>query len=264
MHFWVYHKQAKQKLGPFNERAIVDFCLTNKESIKNYYFSVGSSKELMEWESFAMKHAELFAEKAKEREKREEEESSIKEIPTEKKRSPLPFVIIILLIVAGAAAAYFLVGKKEAPKPAVKEKVVKKKAPAKKVVYPIRRAEKPSDLEFSGKPKSDDLLRKAWKNSKKKIPAQLSPAIIKDQMDGYLPSLQLCFDERVKAGDRNLKGQIELRIRVGGDGTVLDVLFTSDKYRSTLFGDCLAKEIQKKPFPMFRGKEQTFNYYWNL
>jgi hypothetical protein len=71
MYFRVYHKKSKQPIATFNERTIVDFCINNKESVKNYYFSTGGQKDLMEWEVFAVKHSELFEKKADERDKKE-------------------------------------------------------------------------------------------------------------------------------------------------------------------------------------------------
>lgn len=53
MYFRVYHKKSKQPIATFNENTIVDFCISNKESVKNYYFSTGGQKDLMEWEVFA-------------------------------------------------------------------------------------------------------------------------------------------------------------------------------------------------------------------
>lgn len=70
MYFRVYHKKSKQPIATFNERTIVDFCINNKESVKNYYFSTGGQKDLMEWEVFAVKHSELFEKKADERDKK--------------------------------------------------------------------------------------------------------------------------------------------------------------------------------------------------
>jgi len=87
---------------------------------------------------------------------------------------------------------------------------------------------------------------------------------IKEHMDSYLPDLKECFVKRSKAGDNTLRGMINMKIRVSGDGVVRDVLFTDEKYQATLFGDCIISAMKSKPFKMFKSREQTFSYYWNL
>ncbi len=110
----------------------------------------------------------------------------------------------------------------------------------------------------------DKTLQATWKKFGKPIPKSLSPQIIKNLMDDHLSALGSCFDQRVKAGDKELKGEINMKIRVAGDGTVLDVLLTTPKYKSTLFGDCIINAVKSKSFPLFESKEQVFTYYWNL
>jgi len=271
MYFWVYHKQAKQSLGPFNENSIVDFCMKNKENIKNYYFSTGGKKDLMEWEAFAAKHSSLFERKAKERaEKEDHEETSARESEKSGSSTLLISIIVIIILGLGGAGVFFFLMPKEKPKKSITDTGVKKKVPLvkkepeKEISYPMKREPLESDSKFIGKAPGRKELLKAWKKHSKSLKKSLSHIDIKAQMDGYLPDLKSCYIERAKSGDKKLRGVINLKIRVSGNGQVIDVLLNDDRLKSTLFGDCIIKAIKLKPFKMFKSQEQVFTYYYTL
>ncbi len=274
MYFRVYHRRSRQPLATYDERQIVDFCMGNKDSIGNYSFSVAGSQELMEWEVFAVKYSHLFVQRAKMREQAERKEietTAIQEEIREKNKKPLYLLVgvagFVLLIVVGGIILRVVLSK---PQP------VSAETPSAPVVTPTpeapkpapaiaKRDRRPSDESFVGKGPDEKALAAVWdSNKKKKWGPVLTPVEIKEEMDKYLPSLEKCFTERAKAGDRGLKGTINMKIRVAGDGSVLDVLFTDEKYKATLFADCLADEIKSKKFRPFRSKEQVFSYYFDL
>lgn len=271
-YFKVYHKRSKEPIATFNERQIVDFCMSNKETIKKYYFSTGGQKDLMDWEVFAVKHADLFVQKAKEREEKERQLSESVEI---KEPSKMPFYIVgavagIIIVTVLVIFVYRSLTRQEqsrrvhdlsqqqAPEQAV-EPV--KPAPTSQLT---KRDPRPGDDKFIAKAPAESALQAAWGKTKKPLPAALGPMELKEEMDKYLPGLQTCFNDRAKAGDRGLRGTVNMKIRVSGDGTVLDVLFPDDKYKATLFTDCLGEAIKKEKFRMFKSKEQTFTYYYEL
>ena|GEM_PF-929870 len=279
MYFKVYHKLSKDPIATFNEHQIVDFCMSNKETIKKYYFSTGGQKDLMEWEVFAVKHADLFVQKAKEREEKEKKVSESVEI---KEPSKLPFYIIgmVAAVVIAAVISTFIyravtkedssrrvhdmsaqtIEGTDAPADGAKPKDTPKPA----ATNPMKRDPQPGDDKFIAKAPAENLLQAAWGKSKKPLPASLGPAELKEEMDKYLPGLQTCFNDRAKAGDKNLRGTVNMKIRVAGDGTVLEVLFPDEKYKATLFTDCLRVTIKGQPFRMFKSKEQVFSYYYEL
>ncbi|MCK5809379.1 hypothetical protein KAH37_10370, partial [bacterium] len=108
MYFKIYHKKSQQLLQTFNEHTIVDFCTRNHDNLSTFYFSIGNEKELMEWETFAAKNADLFAKKQEERvalSTPEEYEELLADIP--KKRVKVPWILILsLIIVGGVFVAY--------------------------------------------------------------------------------------------------------------------------------------------------------------
>jgi hypothetical protein len=279
IYFKVYHKLSKDPIATFNERQIVDFCMSNKETIKKYYFSTGGQKDLMEWEVFAVKHADLFVQKAKEREEQEKKVSESVEI---KESSKLPFLIVgfvaaVLIAAVIAAFIYRVVTKDDANRrvhdlsstqaegtePAA-DAAKPQNAPKPAATGPMKRDPQPGDDKFLAKAPAENILQAAWDKSKKPIPASLGPMELKEEMDKYLPGLQTCFNDRAKAGDRGLRGTVNMKIRVAGDGTVLEVLFPDDKYKATLFTDCLGAAIKGQKFRMFKSKEQVFSYYYEL
>jgi len=272
-YFKVYHKRSRELVATFNEKQIVDFCISNKESIKKYIFETGGQKDSMEWEVFALKYAPLFVQKAKEREEKERQVSDSVAI---EEPSKLPWLLLagvaglMVAIVAGALVYYYMTRDdavrrvhdlsaptEETPKPV-------EPASAAAPILPAKRDPAPGDTAFTGKAPDDKTLSAAWGKVKKGLTVSLSLADIKDEMDKYLPALETCFKERAQAGDRNLRGTVNMKIRVAGNGAVLDVLFTDDKYRSTLFSDCIGNAIKGRSFRPFKSKEQIFTYYYEL
>ena len=267
MYFKVYHKKSKQPLATFNEKTIVDFCVSNKDSVKNYYFSTGGQKDLMEWEVFAVKHSDLFEKKAEERDKLEFSAKKHDEaaIDTRSTASKQAFSIILLALLFAAYLTYYLYQKtlEQDRELAQAENTVKESVPEKKSVLEKREAVISDTVFDKGVPSRKDLDG-AWKNAGKKLPVSLGFKELKEQMDLYLPALKECYITRAKAGDTDIRGTINMKIRVTGDGVVRDVLFTDAKYQSTLFGDCVITAVKAKNFPMFKSPEQVFSYYWNL
>ena len=263
MYFRVYHKKSKQPIATFNENTIVDFCISNKESVKNYYFSTGGQKDLMEWEVFAVKYSELFEKKAVERDKQEFGEAKDEgEIKIKNRRSRAPFLIVLAALLAASAIAYHLYQKQLAEF----EEMTKKSQQIVQERVPIIEKREPAeaDTKFTATVPTESELKEIWKSNKEKMEPSLSFEEIKEHMDSYLPSLKECFVKRFKAGDNALRGMINMKIRISGDGVVRDVVFDDEKYQSTLFGDCVIEAIKSKPFKMFKSREQTFSYYWNL
>lgn len=264
MYFKVYHKKSRQLLTTFNENTIVDFCVSNKDSVKNYYFSVDGQKDMMDWEVFAVKHSDLFEKKADERDQKEfKKAKDEQEIDTGRKNTRLGFSMVLMALLFATYLTYYLYQKTleqdmELRMMAMSNDVqLEKKAPIEK------RPQVPSDKAFRKESPTEKELKEIWKKSKK-IPASLGFNEIKEQMDLYLPALKECYQNRAKEGDTTLRGTINMKIRVTGDGMVRDVLFTDEKYQSTLFGDCIVSAIKSTPFKAFKSREQVFSYYWNL
>ena len=273
MYFKIYHKRSKQLIATFNDRTIVDFCLSNKESRENYYFSTGGQKDLMEWEVFAVKYSDLFEKKAAERDQKEFAQTEEQEdIDIKPKKSRLPFLIILFSVFVASVMTFALYRQKIAQEE--KFAAIKEQARMERETLLKQREGKPaiekreireSDKKFTAKIPSQEELEKVWKNSKTKdIPKSLDFETIKEHMDSLLPDLEKCFNERVKAGDRSLKGTLNMQIKISGDGVVRDVLLKDEKYIGSLFGDCLITAIKSKPFKIFRSREQIFSYYWDL
>lgn len=267
MYFRVYHKKSKQPIATFNENTIVDFCISNKDSVKNYYFSTGGQKDLMEWEVFAVKYSELFEKKAEERDKKEfgetKDEGAIK---IKNSGSRTPFLLVLTALMIASVMTYYLYLKNVALDEELAKKAIELSET--KPVVPVEKIEKrditDSDKKFVSVVPSEKELKEAWKSNKEKISASLSFEEIKEQMDLYLPALKECFIARSKAGDNALRGNINMKIRLSGDGVVRDLIFLDEKYKATLFGDCIISAIKSKPFKMFKSREQIFSYYWNL
>ncbi|HRZ79444.1 MAG TPA: hypothetical protein P5044_05520 [bacterium] len=267
MYFKVYHKKSKQPLATFNEKTIVDFCVSNKDSVNNYYFSTGGQKDFMEWEVFAVKHSDLFEKKAEERDKLEfsgkkHDEGAIDARSTASKQA---FSIILLALLFATYLTYYLYQKtiEQDREFAQAENAVKESVPEKKSALEKREAVYSDTVLGKDAPSKKDLDG-VWKKAGKKLPASLGFKELKEQMDSYLPALKECYITRAKAGDTELRGTINMKIRVTGDGIVRDVLFTDAKYQSSLFGDCIITAVKAKNFPLFKSPEQVFSYYWNL
>lgn len=266
MYFKVYHKKSKQALATFDEKTIVDFCIKNKDSLRNYYFSTGGYKDLMEWDVFTVKHSELFEKKAEERDQKEFGTSDEEEITVKKKRRGSTFAIILLVLLITSYSTYYLYQEKVEQDINLAKAAESKEISAKENRETIeKRPTNKSDANFTAiMPKEEELI-KLWDKSKdKKIKNSLDLNDIKNQMDSYLPQLKECYIKRTKAGDKGLRGTINLKIRISGDGIVRDVVLTDEKYRSTLFGDCIISAVKSKKFKVFKSREQVFSYYWNF
>lgn len=265
MNFKIYYKKSRQPIATFDENTIVDFCLKNKDTLKNYYFSSSGNKEMMEWEVFTVRYSELFEKKAIERDKKEFESSNEGEIKVKKQGTGSAFTIILLALLIATYSTYLLYQKKleqDARLAQIQSNIVEKKVEKKGLE---KRAPKDSDTKFTETIPEDDQLIKLWDSFKgKEIKSALDLKDIKDQMDSYLPQLKECYIKRAKAGDTDIRGTINLKIRVSGDGVVRDVLLPDEKYRSTLFGDCIISAVKSKKFKIFKSREQVFTYYWNL
>jgi len=264
MYFKIYHKKSKQPLATFDEKTIVDFCIKNKDTLNNYYFSTGGHKDLMEWEVFTVKYSELFEKKAEERDKKEFGRADEEEIKVKKKRSGSAFTVILLALLIATYSTYHLYQKKieqnakltitQTVKPIIKEKTGMEK-----------RVQKESDIKLVGEMPKEKKLVKLWNKYKnKKMKNALDLKDIKEQMDSYLPQLKECYIKRAKAGDTDIRGTINLKIRISGDGIVRDVILPDKKYCSTLFGDCIISAVKSKKFKVFKSREQVFSYYWNF
>jgi hypothetical protein len=272
MYFKVYHKRSKQLLTTFNEHSIVDFCLNNKETIKNYYFSTGGQKDLMEWEVFAVKYSDLFDKKATERDQKEFiQEEDYDDLDVKQKKSRLPFIVLLLSTLAASLIAFGLQKYYEIQKTEQAEvkriAEMEKKAEMEKRLQeaPLEKRElTEADKKFTAKMPTQKELEEKWKNQSGKLLKSLDFETIKEHMDSILPEVEECFNQRVNAGDRSLKGTLNMQIRLSGDGVVRDVLLKDEKYIGSLFGDCLIKAIKSKPFKMFQSREQIFSYYWDL
>jgi len=270
MYFKVYHKRSKQLITTFNEKTIVDFCLKNKESIGNYYFSTGGQKDLMEWEVFAVKHSDLFDKKAEERDRKEFEQVEEEgDFEVKQKKSRLPFLIILFSTLIAVSITSFLYRQKLAQEKELAEiraqAALEKEDQRKREPAIEKRDIIESDTKFTAPIPSQRELEAVWKKSEQtNIPQSLDFELIKEHMDSLLPELEKCFNERVQAGDRALRGTLNMQIRISGDGVVRDVLLKDEKYLGSLFGDCLITAIKDKTFKMFKSREQVFSYYWDL
>ncbi|HNW81769.1 MAG TPA: hypothetical protein PKG52_02650 [bacterium] len=269
MYFKVYHKKSKHPIATFNEKTIVDFCVSNKESVKNYYFSADGQKDLMEWEVFAVKHSDLFEKKAEERDKLEFKKAHDEgAIDTRSAFSRQAFSIVLLALLFATYLTYYFYQKTLEQDRDIAAAIEVSKAgsiPVQKKDPLEKRAVIPSDSAFGKDVPSQKELNGAWgKVDKSKLPASLGFVEIKEHMDTYLPALKECYLARAKAGDTDLRGTINMKIRITGDGMIKDVLFTDEKYKATLFGDCVISAIKSTRFQMFKSPEQVFLYYWNL
>ena len=266
MNFKIYHKKSKQPLATFDEKTIVDFCIKNKESLNNYYFSTGGYKDLMEWEVFTVKYSELFEKKAEERDQREFGTSNEEEIKVKKKGSGSAFTVILLALLIATYSTYYLYQKKIEQDLRLAKAAETIKTPVKETRKKIqKRPADESDTNFTATMPKEDKLIKIWDKFKdKKLKNSLDLKDIKEQMDSYLPQLKECYIKRAKAGDTELRGTINLKIRVSGDGVVRDIILPDEKYRSTLFGDCIISAVKSKKFKVFKSREQVFSYYWNF
>ncbi len=263
MYFKVYHKKSGQLLQTFNEKSIVDFCTRNKENLSTFYFSTGNKKNVMEWEVFATNYSYLFEEKGKEHQIVAETEAADEDIisgePERKRNIPwiplLSLVIVIVVFILFRAGILFREEHAQPMSPQSAKKQVRTMA---------KRTPTKADTMFTASVPSQKELEKIWKKQGMPKVNALTPLMIKKVMDTMLPDLKRCFDERVDAGDGGLRGTLNLKVRVSGDGVVRDVLLPDEKYRASLFGDCVISSLKQKKFPTFRAQEQVFTYYFSL
>ena len=262
MYFKIYHKRSRQLLQTFNEQTIVDFCTKNIENLSTFYFSIGNEKELMEWETFAKKNEKLFAKKQEERSTvatPEEYEALVTELP--KKRVKIPWILIFSLSIVVAVFAAYRSGIIFSQKHVAQKVEHSVKMPSQGMT---KRAVRPEDTSFVAKMPTQKELQAVWKKESSPKIKELTPLLIKPVMDKLLPDLKRCFDDRVAAGDTDLHGTFNMKIQVSGDGVVRGVLLTNERYKMTLFGDCVISALKEKKFPMFKAKEQVFTYYFSL
>ena len=264
MNFKIYHKKSKQPLATFDEKTIVDFCIKNKDTLKNYYFSTSGHKDLMEWEVFTVNYSELFDKKAQERDQKEFGASDEKELKVKKQGTGSAFTIILLALLIATYSTYRLYQKK-LEQDAKLARIQQTAEPEKEKTGMEKRPQIEADVKLTAQMPSEKELLKLWNGLKEKnISNFLNLKDIKEQMDSYLPQLKECYIKRAKAGDTDLRGTINLKIRVSGDGIVRDVILPDEKYRSTLFGDCIISAVKSGKFKIFKSREQVFTYYWNL
>jgi hypothetical protein len=57
---------------------------------------------------------------------------------------------------------------------------------------------------------------------------------------------------------------MELMVRVAGSGKILDIYFTTEKYQSSLFGDCILDAVKSRDFPMFYDGQVDFKYSYSI
>ena len=61
-----------------------------------------------------------------------------------------------------------------------------------------------------------------------------------------------------------MAGTMELQLRVAGSGAIIDIYFTTEKYQSSLFGDCIIEAIKSRPFPQFYDGQIEFKYSYSI
>ena len=128
----------------------------------------------------------------------------------------------------------------------------------------IKRPAKPADTQFVTTPPDLETLQKAWAGREYYLPATLEAKHVTSHMNKFLPDITQCYQSRYEQGDRNMMGTMELMVRVAGSGVVLDAYFTTEKYQSSLFGDCILDAIKSRPFPQFYDGQIDFKYTYTI
>lgn len=128
----------------------------------------------------------------------------------------------------------------------------------------IKRPPKPADTQFVTTPPDLETLQKAWAGREDYLPATLEAKHVTSHMNKFLPDITQCYQSRYEQGDRNMMGTMELMVRVAGSGVVLDAYFTTEKYQSSLFGDCILDAIKSRPFPQFYDGQIDFKYSYTI
>ena len=128
----------------------------------------------------------------------------------------------------------------------------------------IKRPAKPADTQFVTTPPDLETLQKAWAGREDFLPPTLEAKHVTSHMNKFLPDITQCYQSRYEQGDRNMMGTMELMVRVAGSGVVLDAYFTTEKYQSSLFGDCILDAIKSRPFPQFYDGQIDFKYSYTI
>ena len=128
----------------------------------------------------------------------------------------------------------------------------------------IKRPPRPADTQFVTTPPDLETLRAAWAGREDYLPATLEAKHVTSHMNKFLPDITQCYQSRYEQGDRNMMGTMELMVRVAGSGVVLDAYFTTEKYQSSLFGDCILDAIKSRPFPQFYDGQIDFKYTYTI
>jgi len=128
----------------------------------------------------------------------------------------------------------------------------------------IKRPPKPADTEFVATLPDYETLQKAWGDREDYLPPTLEAKHVTSHMNKFLPDITQCYQSRYEQGDRNMMGTMKLMVRVAGSGVVVDVYFTTEKYQSSLFGDCILDAIKSRPFPQFHDGKIIFEYTYTI
>jgi len=128
----------------------------------------------------------------------------------------------------------------------------------------IKRPPRPEDTGYVNEPPDEHELARYWAGREHSLPETLDPKVIQLHMNSFIPNITQCYQERIRQGDRNLMGTMWLRVRVAGSGKIIDIYFETEKYQSSLFGDCILDAIKKKDFPMFYQGLMEFKYSYTL
>ncbi|HNT28501.1 MAG TPA: ankyrin repeat domain-containing protein [bacterium] len=128
----------------------------------------------------------------------------------------------------------------------------------------IKRPPRPEDKDYVNEPPDEKELARYWGGRESALPEMLDSKIIGIHMNSFIPNITQCYQERIQQGDKNLMGQMWLKVRVAGSGKIIDIFFETEKYQSSLFGDCILDAIRKKDFPMFYQGLMEFKYSYTL
>lgn len=128
----------------------------------------------------------------------------------------------------------------------------------------IKRPPRPEDKGYVNEPPDEKELAKYWRGRESALPEQLDAKVVGLHMNSFIPNITQCYQERINQGDKNLMGQMWLKVRVAGSGKIIDIYFETEKYQSSLFGDCILDAIRKKDFPMFYQGLMEFKYSYTL
>ena len=128
----------------------------------------------------------------------------------------------------------------------------------------IKRPAKPSDTKYVNEPPELEELQRAWAGREDYLPATLEAKHVMSHMNKFLPDIVQCYHSRYDQGDRNMAGTMELQLRVAGSGAIIDIYFITEKYQSSLFGDCIIDAIKSRSFPQFYDGQIEFKYSYSI